>query len=230
MAQRGMTPRGRPRDPELDRRILAAALDALARGGYAGLSVEAVAAAAGVGKTTIYRRYAGKDDLIAAALEALASAVELPDTGSTRADLVGYLERLHDTVLKGPGIPAFAALLIEGRRKRRLLNRLHERLVGRRRELFRQVLRRGIERGEVHPETDVDAAADAVFGAFFARHLSGLPVTRAWIRSLVDTVWRGLEARSGSAASPAEGHAAGGKVARGGRPSDSGAADVSVRS
>ncbi len=229
MAVRSSAPRGRPRDPELDRRILAAALDALARRGYAGVSLEAVAAGAGVGKTTIYRRYAGKDDLIAAALEALASAVELPDTGSTRADLVAYLERLHDTVLKGPGIPAFAALLIEGRRNRRLLNRLHERLVGRRRELFRLALRRGIERGEVRPEADVDAAADAVFGAFFARHLIGLPVTRAWMRSLVDTVWRGLEAHRERPRSPAEGRAGAGEADRPGRPSGSGAAGASGR-
>ncbi|HXF51563.1 MAG TPA: TetR-like C-terminal domain-containing protein [Dehalococcoidia bacterium] len=229
MAVRSSALRGRPRDPELDRRILAAALVALARRGYAGVSVEAVAAAAGVGKTTIYRRYAGKDDLIAAALEALASAVELPDTGSTRTDLMEYLERLHDTVLKGPGIPAFAALLVEGRRNRRLLNLLHERLVGRRRELFRLALRRGIERGEIRPEADVDAAADAVFGAFFARHLIGLPVTRAWMRSLVDTVWGGLEARRERLPSPAEGRAHPGEADRPGRPSGSGAPDASGR-
>lgn len=194
MPRRNVARRGRPRDPALDRKILAAALDALARRGYAALSVEAVAAAAGVGKTTIYRRFSGKDDLIAAALEALAAAVELPDTGSARGDLAGYLARLHETVLKGPGIPAFAALLVEGHRNPRLLARLHDRLVGRRRELFQQALRRGLERGEVRSDADLDAAADAVFGAFFARHLIGLPVTSEWIGSLVDTIWRGLEA------------------------------------
>lgn len=212
--------RGRPRDPELDRKILAAALDALAERGYVGLSVEAVAAAAGVGKTTIYRRFSGKDDLIAAALEALAGAVEVPDTGSTVADLAAYLERLHDTVLKGPGIPAFAALLVEGHRNPRLLGRLHERVVGRRRELFRSLLRRAVERGEARADADLDAAADAVFGAFFARHLIGLPVTREWMASLVDTVWRGLEAREMEA--PADQRPDPGRADEALRPSGSG--------
>jgi AcrR family transcriptional regulator len=224
MSERDGTPgrRGRPRDPALDRKILGAALEALATRGYAGLSVEAVAAAAGVGKTTIYRRFSGKDDLIAAALEALASAVEAPDTGSTIADLTAYLERLHDTVLKGPGIPAFAALLVEGHRNPRLLGRLHERVVGRRRELFRSLLRRAVERGEARPDADLDAAADAVFGAFFARHLIGLPVTREWMASLVDTVWRGLEAQEGEA--PADGPSGSGEADEGPRPSGSGGA------
>lgn len=195
MRQRApMVRRGRPRNPALEQKILATALQALAQRGYAGTSVEAVAAAAGVGKTTIYRRFPSKEDLIAAALEGLAAAVEPADTGSTVTDLTAYLDRLHETVLKGPGIPVFAALLVEGHRRPRLLERLHERLVGRRRDLFRSLLRRGVERGEVRADAHLDAAADAIFGAFFARHLIGLPVTRPWIRALVATVWQGLEA------------------------------------
>ena len=63
--------RGRPRDAELDRRIAEASLDVLADNGIAAFTIEAVALRAGVGKATIYRRYAGRDDVLAAALDQL---------------------------------------------------------------------------------------------------------------------------------------------------------------
>ena len=67
---------GRPRDPELDHRIVAATLQLLADGGYDALTIEAVASSAGVGKATVYRRWSGKEELV---VEAVASLTEQPE-------------------------------------------------------------------------------------------------------------------------------------------------------
>ena len=85
---------GRPRDPEADQAILQTTLKLLTENGYAGLSVERVASEAGVGKTTIYRRYTTKDELVAAAVGALKDDLgPPPDTGDVRADIVEMFVR-----------------------------------------------------------------------------------------------------------------------------------------
>src|SRR6188472_623702 len=82
---------GRPRDPRADRAILEATLELIAVVGVSDFRVEDVAARAGVGKAAIYRRYASKDDLVTAAVAALVSEIEVPDTGSTREDLLALM-------------------------------------------------------------------------------------------------------------------------------------------
>ena len=91
-AGRSGAPRGRPRSEQADRAIMAAALELLAERGLAGMSIEEVAARAGVGKATIYRRWSSKGAL---ALDAFLAEFEqqqpLPDTGSLRGDLAAEL-------------------------------------------------------------------------------------------------------------------------------------------
>jgi AcrR family transcriptional regulator len=77
MAATSARARGRPRDPAIDRAILDAALRLLAEQGYDGMSLEAVAGAAGVGKTTIYRRYPGKRELVVAAISSIAASLAI---------------------------------------------------------------------------------------------------------------------------------------------------------
>jgi len=81
---------GRPRDPAIDERLLAAAREVLAEVGYARLTVDVVAARAGVGKAAIYRRHASRTELILAALFADESRIhrsDVVDTGSLAGDL-----------------------------------------------------------------------------------------------------------------------------------------------
>src|SRR5215204_2865619 len=85
-------PMGRPRDERADRAILAAALELMAEHGVRDLRMDDVADRAGVGKATIYRRYRSKDELVTAAVAALVSEIEVPDTGSTRGDLLGLMQ------------------------------------------------------------------------------------------------------------------------------------------
>ena len=80
--------RGRPRDPAADRAILTATMKLLMECGFSNLSIEGVAAEAGVGKTTIYRRYKGKTQLVIAAMSSFKQFFDIPDTGSLRNDLI----------------------------------------------------------------------------------------------------------------------------------------------
>src|SRR5258706_1007760 len=79
---------GRPRDGRVDRAIVTAALEVMAESGISELRMDEVAARAGVGKAAIYRRFESKDEMVAAAIGTLVSEIVVPDTGSTRADLV----------------------------------------------------------------------------------------------------------------------------------------------
>ena len=85
---------GRPRSSEADRAILQTALRLLVEQGYDAMSIEGVASAAGVGKTTIYRRYPSKRELIVAAVSSLADTFSVPtESGDLRADLLVFLRR-----------------------------------------------------------------------------------------------------------------------------------------
>ena len=102
---------GRPRDPSRDEAIRAAILEVLARDGYAALTMDAVAAAAGVGKATIYRRWRTKSDLVADAVAELSQqSIEAPDTGALEGDLRVLLHWLVDAV-NGPLGAATLSLL-----------------------------------------------------------------------------------------------------------------------
>src|SRR5579864_4738110 len=79
---------GRPRDPGYDKAILGATLEILFEKGYAGLTIDGVAAKTGVGRPTIYRRWASKPALVIAALSQSVGLSPTPDTGTLRDDLV----------------------------------------------------------------------------------------------------------------------------------------------
>src|SRR3954451_23135794 len=100
MATDALRPRGRPRSTEADQAIFAATTRLLDQGGYHGLTVEGVAAEAGVAKTTIYRRYANKALLVLDAMSHAArdAPVELPDTGAFRDDLVAVAKLVREEI------------------------------------------------------------------------------------------------------------------------------------
>ena len=102
---------GRPRDPALDARIRTGVLQVLEEAGYGGLTMDAVAVAAGVGKASIYRRWPSKVDLLISIIEELSVGdLVVPETGSLRDDLVALLRSLV-AVLAGPGGHANRAVL-----------------------------------------------------------------------------------------------------------------------
>jgi AcrR family transcriptional regulator len=187
--------RGRPRNRDADRAILDSALGLLSQHGYARMSVDSVAEHAGVGKSTIYRRHASKEELVAAALVRLAAPEQLPDTGSTRRDLVEVLRQTQAQFQAGPGMQIVGAVLAEERDNPHLLKLLRRRVILPRRQALRRVLERGVERGEVRRQVDLDAAIDALLGAQFARYVAGLPQSHASVEPIVNAVWQGLTSR-----------------------------------
>lgn len=162
---------GRPRDPELDLRIRDAALQLLADGGYAGLTIEAVAALAGVGKASVYRRFPGKEELV---VEAVASLTEQPEPvvgEGVRDELVTLLEvirRKSDSSLAGK---IFPRLLGASAENPELMRRYREQVLDPRRQRFLDVLQRGVDQGLVRPDVDLAHAADLLIGPMAYRNL-----------------------------------------------------------
>lgn len=186
---------GRPRDEGIDDAVLAAAQRRLAEDGYARLSMEAVAAEAGVSKPAVYRRYRSKADLATAAVAALAATEQDPDTGSTYDDLVAFLRTFQRSYLRPNGPALLGTVLAEEHHTPELLAGFRERLVAPRRARLRALLERGQARGEVRADADLDAAVNAMVGALYARYLTGDGVPRTWPRRTVDLVWPALATR-----------------------------------
>jgi AcrR family transcriptional regulator len=152
---------GRPRSEEADRAILDAALDALVEDGYAGMSIEGIAAKAGVGKATIYRRWNGKAEILVDALHRRACFdVPLVDTGDLRADLLTILRAVH-TNMKGVAGPVMAAFAAEKFRYPELREEFDRAFVAERRAHLRRLFSAAVERGELPTDTDVELVAEA---------------------------------------------------------------------
>lgn len=199
MAASASPPRspGRPRSAEADQAILGATVRLLAEQGYDAMSIEGVAADAGVGKTTIYRRYANKRDLVVAAISSVASTPsELPDTGDTRADLITLIREMFALLRStGVGLSMLGTLLVKERDEPMLLELFRERVILPRIAVAGALLHRGVQRGELRPDIEPEVILPIVVGSTVARHLAGLPEDDAWLESMVDAVWRGIAAR-----------------------------------
>lgn len=187
---------GRPRSEQADRAIIDAALALFAESGPEGLCIEKVAARAGVGKATIYRRWPGKEDLLLDALAALRAPLPAPKGESVRDDLVALVDALRTESVDPRQLRQFALLLGEGERYPRLIDRYVETVVEPRRDVFRAVLRRGAATGELRERTNIEAAVDMLTGAVLARtRLSHDRPERGYARRVVDELLTGLASR-----------------------------------
>ncbi len=156
---------GRPRDERADRAILDAALELLAEVGPTGLSVEEVAARAGVSKATIYRRFQTKDDLVVGCLSGL--AVALPDgmpDGDVDDRLVFLVERWWDSYVVSPNGQVFHRVLAHAKSNPRLFEAFYDEVIEPRRELFRSVLRDGVASGAIRADADLELVVTMIIG------------------------------------------------------------------
>lgn len=156
---------GRPRDERADRAILDAALELLAEVGPTGLSVEEVAARAGVSKATIYRRFQTKDDLVVGCLSGLVVAwpEDLP-AGTVRERLVHIVEHWWSTYIASSNGQVFHRVLAHAKSNPRLFEAFYDEVIEPRRELFRRVLREGMEAGEIRRDADIELVITMIVG------------------------------------------------------------------
>jgi AcrR family transcriptional regulator len=203
-----VTVAARREDPRVARSkaaVLEATVDLLAEVGWAGCSVEGVAERSGVAKTTIYRHWPCRGDLLFAAFDALIGPPEPADTGALRDDLTAQLRLFASGLDQGRWARVLPAL-VEAAERDPHLRELARDFARHRRDALRQILRRGAERGELDGGTDVDLAATMLGAPFFYRRfISREPVDDAFIEALVDGVLRAVGAGAGPTERPLAG-------------------------
>jgi AcrR family transcriptional regulator len=188
---------GRPRSEQAEQAIIEATLDLFAEQGFEGVCVEAVAARAGVGKATIYRRWPNKEELLLAAFGSLKSPFPEPIGVSVRDDLLAMVEVMCADKADPRKARRYALLLGEGEKYPRLMARYKETVVGPRREAMRAVIRRGIQTGELRPDTDIEIAMLTLTGVIMARDKTpDREFDGDFAARLVDGLLLGLSARS----------------------------------
>lgn len=182
---------GRPRSNQAHQAILQATFEILEREDYRSVTIEGIAARAGVGKKTIYRWWPSK---AAVALETLVTYVDMyvpfQDTGSLESDLLTHLKMAF------PGLQSKTGTLLRGLVAESLLDEEFARKFQRtfivpRREGLVTVLKRGVERGELPEDINVDVLADQIYGAKWYRFLlNPAPLDEAFAREIVTQVMR----------------------------------------
>ncbi len=196
-AQEGTTAsraKGRPRSAAADRAILDATREALAELGWGGLTMGHVASRAGVAKTTLYRRWPSKNELVVDAVASLFDDLVMPDLGSLRADIEAVVGQFADLLARPETQAALLALFAEGTRDPQLRRRIREAIVDPQKHLVRQGRAAAQARGELEADTDtgsaceeVDIIFDTIAGTVEHRVLvSGEPITPEWIRRFTD--------------------------------------------
>ncbi|MBE2318586.1 TetR/AcrR family transcriptional regulator [Solirubrobacter sp. CPCC 204708] len=177
--------RGRPLDPAIDEAIVRAAVAIFLEGGLQRMTVPGVATAAGVAKTTVYRRYPSPAQLALAAIARLNADAADPDTGSARTDLIATLEAVRQRV--DPTVTA--TVLVEAQTHPEILEVARRNMIRPAVERFRRAIRKGVETGELRPDLDVELAADAVFGSFFTRFYEHGRPGPEWPEQVVDQLY-----------------------------------------
>ena len=163
--------RGRPRSAEAHQAILGATLTLLDEVGYRALTIEAVAARAGVGKTTIYRRWPSKLELVVEAVAEMRPPLPTEDTGSLQGDFLAFQRGQISRVAAGPMPRIAPRLLAESVSDRELHEAVQRELIDPIRTAIGEVLQRGVDRGELRADLDLELATDVVHGTVVYRIL-----------------------------------------------------------
>lgn len=182
---------GRPRSEEAHTAILDASIALIREVGYDAVTMDGIAARAGVGKATVYRRWKSREALVVEAIGRIVAAVPDPDTGSTRGDLLVLMR----ATLRMYADPATAALLsglvAAMARSEPIAAAVRTGFAGMRRAALRRALERGIARGDLRADVDRELALDLLSGPMLYRYLiSGEPVDESLAAGATDAVLR----------------------------------------
>ncbi|MFJ7490057.1 TetR/AcrR family transcriptional regulator [Streptomyces sp. NPDC097727] len=193
---------GRPRSAAADEAILEATRASLVDLGWSKLTMGDVATRAGVAKTTLYRRWAGKNELVVDAVAVLFDELELPDLGSLSADMQAMVLQFAALLERPETQTALMAVVAESTRDEALRTRIRVSIVDRQKRLVLQGRQRAQERGELPVEqneavaaTTADLIFDVIAGAVVHRALvSAEPVDEDWARRFTLLLLAGLGA------------------------------------
>lgn len=188
-----LRPAGRPRIPELDEVILAAALQQLAEQGYQRMSMDAVAQTAGVSKATIYRRWASKADL---AIAALATRIDAEPPIEWQkfsiAALSDVLETIRERLLQPNNMALVGTLLAEEKQTPELIALFRQHVWKRRSHMLRRILELGQEEGKIRTDISLDIVIDMLIGSMYASYLSDTDIPDGWPKQAVETMIEGI--------------------------------------
>ncbi|MEV6385804.1 TetR/AcrR family transcriptional regulator [Streptomyces sp. NPDC051773] len=191
---------GRPRSAAADAAILAATRAALVDLGWSKLTLGDVATRAGVAKTTLYRRWAGKNELVVDAVAELFDELRLPDRGSLAADIEGVVLQFAAILARPEAKSGLMAVIAESTHDDALRERIRASIVDRQKRLVLEGRARAQTRGELPPESDpttatrtVDLIFDVVAGAVVHRTLvSAEPADETWAQGFTTLLLHGL--------------------------------------
>ncbi|MDF1478815.1 TetR/AcrR family transcriptional regulator [Leifsonia sp. H3M29-4] len=180
------------RRSKADERIVAATLDILRSRGPLAVSVESVAAASGVAKTTIYRRFSNRASLLTGVVTSASAAVAIPTDLTTRETLGWVLRNASDTIEQVIGRGTVAAVLANEDPEFTTL--LLEMIRTSTRPL-RDTLRARVEAGEIPDEIDIELVMSMLLGVVIAELIRGRETDDAWVESVLGLIWPAFEAR-----------------------------------
>jgi AcrR family transcriptional regulator len=183
-APKGRAPHRRDENARLA--VLHAADDLLVERGFGGVTVEGIAARAGVAKQTIYRWWPSKVDILLDTLiEDTGRALAIPETDSAVEGTRRYLRSLARFLTKDPAGKVLLALIGEAQHDPEMARTFHKRYLDPQRRREREMLRRGITSGELSAELDIDATLDALSGPILYRALTGTSIPRTFVDKLI---------------------------------------------
>lgn len=173
-------------------RITPAVLTLLGERGWDGLTMDAVAARAGVGKPALYRRWESKDAMVLDCIETLASVMStVPDTGHLRGDLLSLAQQSADYLRDPVAGPVISAVNRETHRRPSLAALVTNRVSTPHRTAVRLAFDRAIHRGEATPDTDVELATDLLAAPFYMFSVAAdRDVPTGYAERLVDAILR----------------------------------------
>jgi AcrR family transcriptional regulator len=180
---------GRPRNQALDPAILAAAGRQFGELGYARMSLESVAAAAGTTVPSLRRRYRNKADLVAAVISSLRAEEPPASAASPRGHALAVLKNFHSNVRALPALAILGSLLAEEQRHPELLQLFKTQLVEPRRALLETALAAGVAAGELPDSADLDALSSMLIGSFYGRYVTIAGIPDDWPTRILEVVW-----------------------------------------
>ena len=171
---------GRPRSTQSHRAMLQATLELLGEVGFDGMSIDAIASRAGVGKTTIYRRYQSKEELVADAIENIREEIVIPDTGSLWGDIDVLIENAAQITLSPLGRQTVAMIISSASSNPEFARIYWTKYLQPRQQAFAVVIERAKARNEVQANLDAQLVFDAMSGIMLYAQIFQ-PTSESWI-------------------------------------------------